>query len=66
MSELFGQATDGAVLVEADNITTAPGHLPLAEITARIAAQRGQFRHDNTIVPFAPCPGQPVEIWATS
>lgn len=66
MSELFGQAKDVAVLVGTDNITTAPGDLPLAEITARIAAQRDQFRHDNTIVPFAPCPGQPVEIWATS
>jgi cyclomaltodextrinase len=48
------------------NTASAPGDLPLPAIIERIAARRGQFRHDNTIVPFAPYPGQTVEIWATS
>lgn len=49
-----------------DNLTTAPGDLPLSEITARNTSQRAQFRHDNTIVPSSVCAGQTAEIWAIS
>jgi len=47
-------------------IATAPGDLPPSEIRARIAMQRGQFRHDNLLVPLAPRADQPVEVWAVS
>jgi glycosidase len=52
--------------VAGDAIATAPGDLPTPDIAARTAALRRQFRHDNTIAPAAPAPGQPVEVWATS
>ncbi len=54
------------VPVFANDIATAPGDLPLSEVLVRIAAQRQQFRHDNTIQPLAPTPDTSVEIWATS
>lgn len=74
MSKVFGQAanalaqapTQAPTQVPTHDIASAPGTLPFTEIIARIAAQRGQLRHDNTIVPFAPRPGQTVEVWATS
>jgi glycosidase len=47
-------------------IATAPGDIPLPMVRERIAAQAHQFRHDNTIRPFAPQPHEPVEVWATS
>ncbi|HXT36304.1 MAG TPA: hypothetical protein VN837_12070, partial [Chloroflexota bacterium] len=49
-----------------DDLTTAPGDQPLSEINLRTSSLRRQFRHDNTTVPLAPEPNQPVEIWATS
>ncbi|WP_420645441.1 alpha-amylase family glycosyl hydrolase [Candidatus Leptofilum sp.] len=51
---------------ENEAIATAPGDIPLPMVRERIAAQANQFRHDNTIRPFAPQPDEPVEIWATS
>ncbi len=51
---------------ENEAIATAPGDIPLPMVRERIAAQAHQFRHDNTIRPFAPQPGEPVEVWATS
>lgn len=62
----LSELTEQAVLAGIDKIASAPGHLPFSEIIARQAAQRIQFRHDNTIMPLAPITGQPVEIWATS
>src|SRR5690242_17392078 len=53
-------------LAMSDNLTTAPGDVPLKELRARVEAQKSQFRHDNTIIPSTPQPGQPVEIWATT
>ncbi len=50
----------------ADDIATAPGFLPMPEITARVASRGAQFRHDNTLAPLAPLPDQPTEVWATS
>ncbi len=47
-------------------IATAPGDIPLPMVQERIAAQAHQFRHDNTIRPFAPIAHEPVEITATS
>jgi hypothetical protein len=47
-------------------IATAPGDIPLPMVQERVAAQAYQFRHDNTIRPFAPKPDEPVEIWGTS
>ncbi len=59
-----------AELPNADTLTqgiaTAPGDLPLSDVYARQLAQIQQFRHDNTIEPLGPCPGEPVEVWATS
>jgi len=52
--------------VEAYEIATAPGDLPPAEVEARLASRRPQFRHENTITPLAPRPGAPVEVWATA
>jgi cyclomaltodextrinase / maltogenic alpha-amylase / neopullulanase len=49
-----------------DEVTTAPGDLPVSFITMRVALQREQFRHDDTLVPLAPEPDVPVEVWATS
>jgi glycosidase len=45
---------------------TAPGDLPPGQVEARQLARRWQFRHDNTITPLAPRPGEAVEVWATS
>ncbi|MCA9947594.1 MAG: hypothetical protein KC449_29140 [Anaerolineales bacterium] len=47
-------------------IATAPGDIPLPMVRERMAAQAHQFRHDNTIRPFAPQANEPVTIWATS
>src|SRR5436305_8441808 len=47
-------------------IATAPGDLPLPEVDARFSALQWQFRHDNTIDPLAPRPGEAVRVWATS
>lgn len=47
-------------------VANPPGELPIAEIEARIAAQARQFRHDNTITPLAPRPGEPVQVCASS
>ena len=47
-------------------VANPPGELPQAEIEARLAALAWQFRHDNTIAPLAPSPGEPVEIYTTS
>ncbi|GCE29703.1 alpha-amylase [Dictyobacter alpinus] len=49
-----------------DEQTSAPGDLPLPAIQARLKLQRGQFRHDNILVPVIPVPGQSIEIWATT
>lgn len=49
-----------------ESLATAPGYLPQSEIAARVASQRTQFRHDNTTVPLAPAPGEPVEVWAAN
>ncbi len=49
-----------------NDIATAPGFLPMPEITARAASRGAQFRHDNTLTPLAPVAGQPTEVWATS
>lgn len=62
MPELFEQSAPTMT----DNLTTAPGDLPIPEIMARVVAQRYQFRHDNTVVPSTPRTGGPVEIWAIS
>lgn len=51
---------------EQQNVATAPGDLPLSEVRKRVAYQAHQFRHDNTITPNTPAPGQPVTVWATS
>jgi len=53
-------------VVEAYEIATAPGDLPPAEVEARLASRRAQFRHENTIVPLAPRPGEAVEVRATA
>src|SRR5947209_15653006 len=52
--------------VFANDIATAPGDLPMPDIAARFAARLRQFRHDNTIEPLAPRPGESVVVWATS
>ncbi len=51
---------------EEEAVATAPGDIPLPMVQERLAAQAHQFRHDNTIRPFAPQANEPVEIWATS
>lgn len=55
--------TEAATL--APRFVDPPGSLPLADIDARQAAHFAQFRHDNTLVPLAPRPGEAVEVWAT-
>ena len=47
-------------------IATAPGDMSLASLQMRAAARERQFRHDNTISPLAPAPGQVVEVEAIS
>jgi len=49
-----------------DDLTTAPGDQPLSEVNLRTSSLRRQFRHDNTTVPLAPEPNQPMEVWASS
>jgi len=61
-----GNPTTEARTAVPDEATTAPGDLPVSYINMRVALQREQFRHDNTIVPLAPEPDLPVEVWATS
>ncbi len=48
------------------NIATAPGDLPAQEVVRRLKTIRGQFRHENTIEPAIPRPGEPVMIHALS
>lgn len=48
------------------DIVTVPGHLPPTAVAARIVGQQDDFRHDNTTLPLAPGPDEPVAIWATS
>ncbi|HEX6510490.1 MAG TPA: alpha-amylase family glycosyl hydrolase [Chloroflexota bacterium] len=50
----------------ANDIATAPGDLPASEVAARYQTLKWQFRHDNTIAPAAPQPGEPVEVVATT
>jgi glycosidase len=62
MSDLAEAAANAGAF--ANDIATAPGDLPLAQVLARTAAQGHQFRHDNTIHPLAPQPDTPVTVWA--
>ena len=50
----------------ANDVATAPGDIPVPEVQARLALQGEQFRHDNTITPLAPRPGEPVGVEATA
>jgi len=63
MPDISEQTT---IEVETLNIASAPGDLPVPAIAERLLALRHQFRHDNTIVPLAPRPGQEVEVLAVS
>ncbi len=47
-------------------VATAPGDIPLHLIERRIELLAEQFRHDNTIRPYAPNSQQAVTITATS
>lgn len=47
-------------------VATAPGDIPLHLIERRIELLAEQFRHDNTIRPYAPNSQQSVTITATS
>ena len=60
------QWTDPGRTQTPEDIATAPGDLPMPEVSARFAALSSQFRHDNTIEPLAPRPGEPVTLDATS
>ncbi|WP_376796047.1 alpha-amylase family glycosyl hydrolase [Thermogemmatispora sp.] len=67
MSEVFEPfATEAISPPDPAAVAAVPGDLPLTEVLMRQAAQRSQFRHDNTIRPLEPHPGEPVEVWATS
>ncbi|MBX5458478.1 MAG: DUF3459 domain-containing protein [Thermogemmatispora sp.] len=69
MPDIFESATDAIPAQsepDAEQMAAVPGDLPLSEILIRWTAQRSQFRHDNTILPLAPLPGEPVEVWAAS
>lgn len=48
------------------DVATAPGDLPITLVVERARARRRQFRHDNTIDPIGPGPGEPVRVIATS
>ncbi|HLJ67796.1 MAG TPA: alpha-amylase family glycosyl hydrolase [Chloroflexota bacterium] len=50
----------------AGSIASAPGDVAMPEVQDRHAAKRRQFRHDNTISPLAPRPGDTVTVWASS
>lgn len=43
---------------------SAPGELPPEDVMRRVGAQRWQFRHDNTLRPLGPEPGEPTDVWA--
>ena len=43
---------------------TAPGDIPVGEVVRRFATVQSQFRHENTIVPLAPAPGEDVRVEA--
>ncbi len=45
---------------------TAPGHIPVGEVVRRFATVQSQFRHENTIVPLAPAPGEDVRVEASA
>ena len=60
----MSEATQAANL--ASGIASAPGDLPIAALMERHALKATQFRHDNTLSPSAPKPGQPVSVTATS
>lgn len=63
----LGDALAGtAPLRVVPQMVTPPGMLPLDEVDARHASQGDQFRHDNTLSPLAPRPGEAVTVWATS
>lgn len=47
-------------------IATAPGDLPASEIVRRHETVHDQFRHENTIAPLAPEPGDEVVVEAES
>ncbi len=49
-----------------NTIASAPGDLPMPDVSARFSALAWQFRHDNTIEPLAPKPGEDVVVTATS
>ena len=69
MPEIFTHPVSGtspAPSSMADDLTTAPGDLPMSDVIARVTAQRNQFRHDNTINPSGAQEGQAVEVWAVS
>lgn len=50
----------------ANDVATAPGDLPSADVEARAVLRSTQFRHDNTISPTAPGAGEPVLVEATT
>lgn len=54
----------GDVLGQA--IATAPGDIPLSLVVERARSVKRQFRHDNTISPLAPRPGEDVKVSAVS
>lgn len=49
-----------------DAEATAPGDIPMPMIEQRLALLAQQFRHDNTIRPYAPHPHEPVTVTASS
>lgn len=48
------------------DIASAPGDLPFPALIERQTLLGSQFRHDNTISPTAPKPGERVRVTATS
>lgn len=46
------------------DIATAPGDLPAREVLRRFATVHDQFRHENTIEPLVPVPGEAVRVEA--
>ncbi len=50
----------------AAHFVAPPGSLPLSTVDDRQAAQFHQFRHDNTLLPAAPRPGQTVTVLSAS
>ncbi len=48
------------------DIATAPGDLPAEMVMRRLASAAGQFRHENTLSPLWPRPGDSVTVTAFS